>query len=183
MKNLSNKRFGRLTARWPVGYSPARKVLWFCSCVCGNSTISLVYALTGGRTGSCGCRRREVCRQRMTRHGLSRTAEYLVYKDMLGRCRRKPGQREFKNYGGRGISVCERWLGLHGFSNFLTDMGQKPSRVHSLDRVDVNGNYAPENCRWATAEMQVNNRTIKRIEKFSDAVLIAECKRRCLTIF
>jgi hypothetical protein len=96
---------------------------------------------------------------------------------MLGRCRNPQGEN-WENYGGRGIKVCERWL---SYPNFLADMGRKPTPAHSIDRIDVDGNYEPNNCRWATPKEQMQNRRayrFGRIESFSNDELLAEMRRR-----
>ena len=96
---------------------------------------------------------------------------------MLNRCRNQRNEN-WENYGGRGIAVCERWL---SFESFLADMGRRPSKQHSLDRRNTNGNYAPDNCRWATAKVQQNNRRkMARIEQFDDAELLREVYHRAL---
>lgn len=124
-----------------------------CKCECGNEYIISVSNLFHGNTKSCGC-----LKKRGTRldHGRSHTTEHRVWSKMIDRCRNK-NTPEYKNYGGRGIKVCDRWL---DFKNFLSDMGMRPSNEVSIDRIDNNGDYEPGNCRWATrAQQSVNKRT------------------------
>ena len=109
--------------------------------------------LKSGKTKSCGCYDAERKRTETVKHGFNRTPTYVCWSNMLARCT-NPKRRDFKNYGGRGISVCERW---RSFENFLADMGEKPPKL-SLDRVDNDENYGPDNCRWATQKQQVLNR-------------------------
>lgn len=126
---------------------------WYCICECGNSR----YISAGNLKRQCsqGC---NSCGN--TRHGMSRTYEYLTWMAMRCRCN-NPEHDNYKNYGGRGIKVCDRWDEL--FVNFFADMGPRPSPKHSLDRINNDGNYEPGNCRWATAKEQSRNRrnTIK----------------------
>lgn len=116
--------------------------------------------LASGNTKSCGCLRREttslVGLAKKT-HGMRDTPEYGVWANMKDRCY-NPSSEDYKNYGGRGIKVCERWL--NSFENFYEDMGEKPwsKLLYSLDRINNDGNYEPSNCRWATVKQQVNNR-------------------------
>lgn len=153
-RDLSGQRFGRLLAL----HSPARdrhhNRLWLCRCDCGTEKLVKSGALTGGNTASCGCLHREV----MTPHGATvggkRSPEYLAWGHMRRRCQ-DPQHPQFRNYGGRGIAVCERW---QEFQNFLADMGARPSPRHSLDRIDNDGSYEPGNCRWATKDVQQHNR-------------------------
>ena len=100
---------------------------------------------------------------------------------MRNRCN-NPHVRSYPDYGGRGIKVCERWSGVNGYKNFLSDMGRKPTPKHSLDRLDVNKDYSPENCKWATVKEQVNNTRRKRIENFTNEEIQQEFIRRGLTL-
>ena len=144
------QRFGRLTVEEHV-----RGETWLMRCDCGNRIDALTSNLKAKRTQSCGCYRRE----RSVTHGWSRTREYRIWNAMRYRCE-NPKNTAFPHYGGRGITVCERW---QRFENFLADMGPAPSRDHSIDRINVNGGYHPENCRWATqAEQKRNTRSRKR---------------------
>lgn len=122
---------------------------WLCVCACGSKRIVYETNLTGGKSQSCGCSRMD--------HGLSHTKAAHVWVALKRRCL-NPGDRGYKNYGGRGIAVCERWLIL---DNFFADMGE-PEEGMSLDRIDNDKGYSPENCRWTTqAEQCQNTRTNK----------------------
>lgn len=124
------------------------KLRWLCRCSCGNLKIVGHYTLLSGDAPSCGCIHR--------RHGGSKTAEHRIWQGIIYRCN-NPSCRAFRHYGGRGIGVCDRWQGESGFVNFLADMGPRPSARHSLDRIDNDGAYEPDNCRWATKTEQMRN--------------------------
>lgn len=109
-------------------------------------------------------------------HGLKGTPEHNSWAGMKDRCRNLNNQ-QYKDYGGRGIKVCDRWLGPEGFMNFLEDMGNKPTKYHSLDRIDVNGDYCPENCRWATRWEQNSNR--RRQNKTTGVAGVTKTSERC----
>jgi len=166
-KSFEPETFGRLTTigpkfLLPTGKTGNRQAFQVCSCACGNVRVILTTRLADGDTKSCGCLRTEMAKKTRTKHGESKTPEYACWTNIKARCG-NPNVYGFQNYGGRGIKVCERWSGENGFSNFLADMGRKPTPKHSIDRIDVNGNYCPENCRWATPLEQTRNRTTTRL--------------------
>lgn len=127
---------------------------WLCLCDCGKTTKVNVAHLNSGHTKSCGCLSRKLSAKRLYRHGGTGTPEHVSWLGMRDRCTRE-NCVNYKDYGGRGISVCERWY--NSFELFLEDMGPKPSKEHSLDRIENNGNYELGNCRWATPVEQANN--------------------------
>lgn len=160
-KHIENQVFGRLTAMYRVVPRIKRKSIWVCKCVCGNTALVRLTQLTSGVTQSCGCLRSELAANRArqrTIHGHARkrneTVEYRAWSHMKYRCYDKRSE-SYKDYGGRGIKVCDRWL--ESFSNFLEDMGLKPSPFLSIDRIENDGNYEPSNCRWATKSQQCSN--------------------------
>lgn len=151
--DLTGKITGRLTAMFCSGNAKDGKRIWRCRCACGNQCEVRVDHLTRGTALSCGCLQKERARAANYRHGQIKTGAYRSWAQMMTRCR-NPNYVEWHLYGGRGVSVCERWS---DFRNFLTDMGERPPRL-TLDRLDPNGNYEPGNCRWATATEQARNR-------------------------
>ena len=124
-------------------------------CECGSLIIANSYSVTSGRTKSCGCLQRELFGSRRFKHGKTNTIEYRTWQAMKRRCYNK-NTKDFRLYGKRGITVCKRWK--NSFVNFLTDMGNRPSKLHSIDRINNNGNYTPVNCKWSTDFEQNNNR-------------------------
>lgn len=135
--------------------------LWNCKCDCGKEIIVHGSSLTTGNSKSCGCVSRRNTSNRCRTHGMSGTNSYLRWQGMMNRCRNIK-DISYKNYGGRGITVCERWT---NYSNFISDMGQAPEGC-SLDRIDNNGNYEPGNCKWSTVSEQSRNKRSNRIISF-----------------
>lgn len=167
-KNLTGQRFGRL---FILGYG-GRKTKWgqwWWRCDCGNVGLSYGHIMRSGDGQSCGCRQREVAQLTFTTHGGSRFSHrgdkghplYAVWIAMKQRCY-NARCKSYPSYGGRGITVCDRWrLGEDertGFECFALDMGTKPSKKHSMGRIDNDGGYSPENCRWETVTDQLSNR-------------------------
>ena len=131
---------------------------FLCKCKCGNIKGVLKSNVINGTTKSCGCFRKKFMKDKMTSHGASEDNRYQTWKNMISRCTHKDNER-YIDYGGRGISVCERWL--RSPNNFYDDMGVKPSSYHTLERVNNNDGYCKENCVWETREKQSRNRRIR----------------------
>jgi len=182
-KSFKQETFGRLKTigprfLLPTGPTAKRHAFQVCSCVCGSVRVVRTNNLASGNTTSCGCLNSELVAKcnvtHNTTHGESdKTPEYLCWCNMQKRCC-NPNHKAYHSYGGRGIHICERWRGPDGYSNFLADMGRRPSKSHSIDRIDVYGNYCPENCRWATSKEQTRNRTTTRLVTHNG-------KTQCLT--
>ena len=155
--DLTGQKFGRLTVITQGGKNQHGKIVWYCMCDCGQSGRVVGQSLRAGKTMSCGCLRAEVTAKASTTHGMSGTKALNIWKNMLRRCN-DPNNPGYKHYGGRGIRVCKRW---QSFSNFYADMGDPPTGL-SIDRIDNNKGYSPDNCRWATNKQQTKNKRTSR---------------------
>lgn len=182
---LLGETFGRLTVVEPHGdiaRADGRScTTWLCQCECGVALVVKTESLRSGNTKSCGCLRADAASvngRRNRRHGhrlgpgnaVPTSPEYRSWSSMVTRCE-NPRFKDFRHYGGRGISICARWR--ESFQTFLADMGPRP-RGRSLDRIDVDGNYEPGNCRWATAKQQRQNQrppASRRASKEADLVV------------
>jgi len=157
--DLTNKRFGRLTVIEKTPLRANGNVLWKCQCECGNVSYVTTCNLKTENTTSCGCFLREQQRRGSTKHGMRHTRVYSLWLLMKDRCN-NPNGNEYKNYGGRGIRVCDEWA--KDFMAFFNDMGH-PHSFESIERIDVNGNYEKANCKWLLKSLQGRNKTKNRL--------------------
>lgn len=159
-KNIAGLRFGRLLVIACTGKNSAGRLLWLCRCDCGQEAVVSGKNLRRGQQ-SCGCLQKEAARTTRYKHGMSNTRIFRTWQAMINRCTNANGP-DFKCYGGRGIAVCQDWL--DSFEAFYADMGEPPTLQHTLDRIDNDGDYAPDNCRWATRlEQGRNTRKVAKI--------------------
>jgi len=170
--------YGRLLVISEFGImGSSGKIHWNCICSCGKACIIDGGALSSGNTKSCGCFSSEILHKRNFVHGRAKRGKansgiYKCWLHIKERCYNKSSM-DYKDYGGRGIVVCDRWRDI--FENFLNDMGEKPSSKHSIERVNVNGNYCPENCKWGTEEEQSNNKRNSRfVECFGKRLTVSQ---------
>jgi hypothetical protein len=161
--NLIGQVYGKLTV---IAKAPKYQgaIFWVVRCICGVGKHVRQNDLRSGRTRSCGCGIRESAIFRFTKHGSCGTREYKVWSNMKSRCL-NPKVSHYKNYGGRGIKVCSRWV--NSFSDFLADMGPIPADGYTIERINNDKNYTKSNCKWATRGEQANNQRVRK-----DAVVL-----------
>ena len=153
MENLVGQVFGRWTVLRLTKDKKERRSVWLCECDCGVVRPVREKSLKHKQSRSCGCLQRDEARNAHLTHGMSKTKTHITWLQMKARCNNK-SNLAYKDYGGRGITVCQSW---NNFENFLNDMGQRPKGM-SLERKDNEKGYSPENCIWATAKAQASNR-------------------------
>ena len=173
--DLTNRRFGMLTvlkrAEDYVFKSGRKERMWQCQCDCGNILDVFGENLKNGNTTSCGCYKKEKMKKEKTTHGLSNDRLYSAYNHMKARCY-NVNNKSYKDYGGRGIIICDEWLGDNGFDNFYNwAISHGYSDELTIDRIEVNGNYEPNNCRWVDLVIQENNRTNNHLITYNNKTM------------
>ena len=172
MTDITEKRFGMLVAIKPSGKTKHDQTMWLCKCDCGTFKSIRAYTLRNGRSKSCGCQARIGNNKR---HGMTDTATYRSWCHMKERCDNS-SCKSYDRYGGRGIKYAPSWA---IFENFLADMGEKPAGRYSLDRIDNDGDYTPQNCRWANDLQQANNSShVHSLTYLGFTLSVAEWARR-----
>ena len=166
LKDIAGQRFGRLLVLCRC--NPMKPTTFMCRCDCGIESPVRASGLTTGRTNSCGCLQKELASKRFKRHGgsgVKRSRTYSIWANMIQRCTNQ-NNKNWPRYGGRGITVCNRWK---DFSNFLADMGNAPDS-YEIDRIKNDGNYEYGNCRWATRKEQTRNHSRNRMLEYQEKV-------------
>lgn len=160
-KNLEGRTFGRWTVLKRANDRNQRRIRFICKCSCGIEKSVASEFLLNGQSSSCGCFKKERSRLLLLKHGLSNSKEYNCWRNMKQRCL-NVNNTSWHRYGGRGIKICKRWV--NSFENFIKDMGSPPSVKHQIDRINNNGNYIPNNCRWVTLTENTRNREGQKLD-------------------
>lgn len=169
--NLTGKKYHKLTVL-EYSHMERKYSMWKCKCDCGNIVTIKGASVKCGNTKSCGCLGRGLKSVERNHHGHTSkyskyNKEYKIWRSMLHRCN-NPNNKYYHIYGKKGIKVCERW---YSYINFFKDMGPRPLPEYSLDRIDNNGNYSPENCRWANRNQQNNNKSTSKYLVYNGVTL------------
>ncbi|MEX0779226.1 MAG: hypothetical protein WD037_05805 [Balneolales bacterium] len=157
--DLTGKRFGEWIVVNKGMCNKYGNIYWNVKCDCGTERSVQSHALRSGNSKSCGCSGRKSQADKIKKHGRTKTTEYNIWNGMIRRCT-NPKNKDYNRYGGRGIKVCTRWR--NSFELFYSDMGDRPSLNHSIDRIDNNGNYELSNCKWSTWEEQNKNKRLPK---------------------
>ena len=178
--DLTGKKFGRLTVIARYGSTPNKMAIWLCKCDCGNETLVTTCHLNSGATKSCGCYHKERASKANTTHGSSNTRLYNEWQHMKKRCY-TPSYHAYNLYGGRGISVCEEWKSsFEEFQKWAMENGYSESLT--LDRIDTNKGYSPDNCRWVDMLVQSNNKRVNKPVSYHGEILNFEQMCRKLNV-
>lgn len=165
---MIGKRFGRLIVASRGENDKFQSRRWNCLCDCGGKSLVTTRNLNKGNSKSCGCATREAAKSRMTKHGLIIDGKlpeiYNTWALMVGRCFNLKN-KQYKDYGGRGITVCDRWK--DSFADFASDMGEKPFHKAQIDRINNDGNYEPNNCRWVDSKTNCRNKRSNHVVEFN----------------
>lgn len=163
--DITGKRFERLVVIKKVGLDKYRNMCWLCECDCGKQVVVSGKSLRNGSKRSCGCLQKELTAIRFATHNKSNERVYRIWKSMKKRCE-NPNYKWYANYGGRGIRVCDEWQKFEPFYEWATSNGYAENLT--IDRIDVNGNYEPNNCRWVDMTTQSNNKRTNRNITFNN---------------